>query len=118
MHVRFWVRQIDPNEDGRQFLAWKKANFPSGGGGPRTYDCIMIDKQGLDTLQDEKTPAEDKFDAHGRSWVWMISSRKGEGTIRIGNSYLPRTWLILDACGWSAIWRYGNVVTPWKPECE
>jgi hypothetical protein len=73
----------------------------------------MIDKQSLDTLQDEGTPAEDEFDVHGCSWVWMVSSSKSEETTRVGISYLmPRTWLMLDGCGWSAIWKYGAVVTP------
>lgn len=73
----------------------------------------MINKESLDTLQDERTPPEDEFDARGFSWVWMISSSKGERMTRVGISFLmPRTWLMLDGIGWSAIWDHGAVVTP------
>jgi hypothetical protein len=73
----------------------------------------MIDKQSLDTLQHEYTPPEDKFGMHGWSWVWMISSSKGERTTRVGISYvMPRTWLTLNRRGWGAIYDGPAVVTP------
>jgi len=95
-----------------RFVEWKNKNFPNGRGGPRLYGCIMIDRQSLDTLQHEYTPPEDEFDMHGVSWVWMISSSKGERTTRVGIGYvMPRT-LMLDGIGWGAIYKDGAVVTP------
>lgn len=77
------------------------------------YGCIMIDKQSLDTLNDERAPLENEFDLDGRTWVWMVSSYTGERITRVGISYIiPRTWLLLDIRGWSAIWNDGRVVTP------
>lgn len=97
----------------RRFVEWKNKNFLDGRGGPRSYGCIMIDRQSLDTLQHEYTPPEDEFDMLGVSWVWMISSSKGERTTRVGIGYvMPRTWLMLDGIGWGAIYRDGAVVTP------
>jgi hypothetical protein len=73
----------------------------------------MIDKQSLDTLQDEHTPPEDEFDMYGVCWVWMISSSRGERTTRVGIDYvMPRTWLMLNGIGWSAIYNDGAVITP------
>jgi hypothetical protein len=77
------------------------------------FGCIMIDKQSLNTLDDERAPPEDEFDLDGRTCVWMISSYTGERTTRVGVSYvMPRTWLVLEIRGWSAIWNDGLVVTP------
>jgi hypothetical protein len=96
-----------------RFVEWKNKNFPDGRGGPRSYGCIMIDRQSLDALQDKYTPPEHEFDMHGRSWVWMISSSMGERTTRVGISYvIPRTWLMLNGIGWSAIYNDEAVVTP------
>ncbi|KAJ8118108.1 hypothetical protein OPT61_g833 [Boeremia exigua] len=105
--------EVGPKFIKQRFVEWKNANFHDGGGGPRSYGCIMIDKQSLDTLQHEHMPSEDEFDMHGRSWVWMISSSKGERTTRVGTSYvMPRTWLMLNRRGWSAIYDDGAVATP------
>lgn len=77
------------------------------------YACIMVDKQSLDTLNHERAPPEEEFDAKGWTWVWMVSSYTGERTTRVGVSYImPRTWLLLDVRGWGAIWDGGMVVTP------
>ena len=52
------------------------------------YGCIVIDKQSLDTLDDECAPPEDDFNSNGRTWVWMVSSYTGERTTRVGFSYV------------------------------